>query len=171
MDTQILSKEDIYQYWDKSSDELPWLLIQHFSIPEFEGHTNEISGALVLALELFREKLKKRINISPSNWGIHSEHSWHYRIKDRNKFAQAIDVFPHCNLAYAFMTAIKTNLFNGIGVYPYWSWKNKHLSGGLHLDIRNTKDIKMWWVDQNNKYHYLKNWRDIYSLFTTLLES
>ena len=62
-------------------------------------------------------------------------------------------------------------IFGGIGIYPYWKWSDKKLVGGLHLDTRNTSDLKIWWQDQNNIYHYLKTWKDIYSLFTTLLES
>ncbi len=166
----MISSDVIEQAWDFSAKELQWNKIPHFTQEEFNGKIETYSGSIILSLSEYREVLKKRIVISPANWGKHSKKSWHYQIENRNKYVQAIDIFPRTDLAYAWLTAIKTGLFKGIGVYPYWSYSVKRLVGGLHLDTRKSDHIAMWWCDKNKKYHYFTTWKQVHSLFMLLLE-
>lgn len=166
----MFTKDVINQSWNTSSDELPWKFIRYFSKDEFDGHTSEISGAIVYALNEYRNRLNKRILISPANWGTHSKKSWHSRIPNRNDYAQAIDIFPNCKLSYAWICAIKTGFFRGIGIYPYWKYPEKNLFGGLHLDLRKSDHIAMWWANKNGEYNYFYSWSQIHRLFSDLLD-
>ena len=59
-----------------------------------------------------------------------------------------MDIFPTGSLLYAFHIAKAIKGFGGIGVYPFWGWKDKKLQGGLHLDIREYDKIKsLWWYN------------------------
>lgn len=166
----MLNKEVLKLAWNSSSDALSWNLINHFKKHEFKEHTKEISGALVLSINEYRKQLRKAVYISPANWGEHSKYSWHYVLKERNDYAQALDIFPKCKLSYAWLAAIKSNLFNGIGIYPHWKDSTKKIDGGLHLDIRKFHRIVMWWCDINGKYHYFTNWKQVHTLFSVLLD-
>ncbi len=164
----MISADVIQNVWEDPASELPWRLIPHFYPYEFAGHIDEISGAIVLALEAFREDLKHPVYVSPATWGTHSKKSWHYGLKGRNKYAQALDVFPKCDLRLAWMRALKCGFFSGIGVYPFWKFQSRDIKGGLHLDLRRSARTAMWWQDKKGKYRYLNSTSEIVKFLTVM---
>ena len=133
-----------------------WSEIDHFRPPEFAGHLDELSAAVIVALDKYRDLLGFPVYVSPGNWGAHAARSYHYRIPGRNDSAWAIDIFPACDLLFAWLTAVKCTFWGGIGCYPFWTWRNKGLQGGLHLDIRRQDPGRvMWWRDQARRMLYL----------------
>lgn len=133
-----------------------WSDVDHFRPSEFAGHLDELAAAVIIALDLYRKLVGFPVQISPATWGNHSSRSYHYRLSGRNEFVWAIDVFPECDLLYAWMIAVRCSFWGGIGCYPFWEWKNKKLRGGLHLDIRRQDPYRaIWWRDRNGRMSYL----------------
>lgn len=146
-----------------------WSDIDHFRPAEFSGHLDEMSAAVILALDCYRQALGHPLYVSLANWGGHSARSFHYQVPGRNEFAWAIDVFPDCDLVYAWLVAVKCSFWGGIGCYPFWAWGDKDLHGGLHLDIRRQDPCRsMWWHNKADRMLYLANGQDVRGLLSIL---
>lgn len=149
-----------------------WSEIDHFRPVEFAGHLDELAAAVIVALDLYRKLLGFPVHISPATWGQHSPRSYHYQVPGRNDFAWAIDVFPACDLLYAWMIAARCSFWGGIGCYPFWEWKNKNLRGGLHLDIRRQDPYRvMWWRDQAGRMSYLQRLENVWEWTSEVMVS
>ncbi len=148
---------------DQSAESINWDHIEHFTRSEFGSHIPELSASLIYALDSYREFLGSRVVISPATWGSHSSRSWHKAIQGRNKYVLAIDVFVE-ELSTAWILALGCGLFTGVGVYPNWTYRERGLKGGLHLDLRSTTPVFWWNLD--GEYHYFGKWSDPQSLFS-----
>ena len=123
---------------------IDWKRVRHFSPNENWGDPNKIVPELVYRLDAFREYLGKKIHIN-CGWDTkgHTPHSQHYigRAVDISFFSHTVDLFSLYLAAERFG-------FNGIGLYPDWSYP------GLHLDVRilNPNAPKRRWmrIDRNN---------------------
>lgn len=151
---------------------LNWNRVQHFKASENWGKAELVDPVLIYSLDTFRSKLGYPIHISPAKGAVvakrgHATKSYHYPIQGV-RLCQAADVFPDCPLSFAFITALKSNLFTGVGVYPYWCWEEKELIGGLHLDIRGGTEKTIWWRGKNGEYHYFNNISKTKKLFSIL---
>ncbi len=141
---------------------------KHFSLNENWGIIDKVHSTLIQRLIFFRDMLGAPVHISPRKGAVyatkgHSNESYHYIIQDRNEFAMAADVFPDCDLMTAWMCALHSGFF-GVGVYPFWTWKDKSLIGGLHLDIREQDYITGWWQDDLEMYHTFNKPQDFEAL-------
>ena len=146
-----------------------WSDVDHFRPSEFAGHLDELSAAVIVALDKYRDLLGFPVYVSPGNWGAHAAQSYHYRVPGRNDFAWAVDVFPACDLLFAWLTAVKCSFWGGIGCYPFWTWNGKGLRGGLHLDIRRQDPCRvMWWRDQAGRMSYLHRPEEARALLAAL---
>jgi hypothetical protein len=135
--------------------------ITHFSYEELEAHylskgypkefaaeqIELIDEALIICLDLVREKIKMPIIINSITDGVHSSKSWHYKGK-------AIDWHPvkkgkaSINYNRVFQACIDAG-FLGVGWYPYWN------RPGFHTDLRS---VAAFWVrDQEGKYKGIIN--------------
>ena len=153
------------------ASQLDWDDIAHFTKDEWQGHLAETSALLVTALDLYRTALDAPVYISPANWGTHGETSYHIPTeKHGNKYCWAVDIFPDCDLAWAYHIAMRCKCFGAVGVYPSWLWQDKNLAGGLHLDIRHYATMKtVWWRDEQNKYNYLRKYVDLANMELEML--
>lgn len=153
-----------------------WNEIKHFTPSENWGNLSLVDPQLIPALDDYRVDLGKPVHLSPVEGAVvaisgHSNQSYHYPVVDAGKIirpGQAADIFPACDLAYAWMTALR-HPFGGIGVYPYWKYSEKEITGGLHLDLRRNRKRALWWRDEQGDYHYLKDQGDIKNLFEILI--
>lgn len=143
-----------------------WVLSENWGKPDM------VDTELIFLTCEYRVALDKSLHISPVEGAVyakegHSEKSWHKIIKDRNSLAMAMDVFPNCDIAYAWLTALRFP-FGGIGVYPFYKYPAKRIQGMLHLDIRPTHKKILWWRDEDGLYKYLKDAQDIKNLFKVI---
>jgi hypothetical protein len=76
--------------------------------------------------------------------------SMHYAVC---RYSKAIDVFPDCDIFEAFIVAVRSGLFYGIGVYF-----DTHINGEykpmLHLDLRPS--LLMWYKYDSSPDFYSK---------------
>lgn len=160
----------------QSASSLDWRQINYFSLSDNWGDLGLISKQLILNLDDFRGFLGARLYISPVKGAVqaksgHSPNSMHYAIEAGGKvirYCQAADVFPECELGYAFFQAIKCHYWGGVGIYPFQEWPKKGLRGGLHLDIRPDEYKKIWICDKDKKNHYLNNIKTIEYFLETM---
>jgi len=152
--------------------ELNWHRINHFNSKENWGDVKLVDPILIYSLDIFRKQLSSSVYLSPVEGAVvaktgHSKKSYHYPIQGV-RLCLAADIFPNCPLIHAFITAMKSNLFTGIGIYPFWEWKEKKLYGGLHLDIRGGKEKILWWRNEKGHYHYFTDIQNTKRLFKIL---
>jgi len=135
--------------------------VKHYTIKENWGNIDKVHPLLILALDRLRDTFGHRIYISPVEGAIyakntgHSERSWHYVIPGRNEYAMAADIFPEKNVFNAWILAIKSKDFGGVGIYPYAVWPAKGLQGMLHVDVRPYIYKELWWQDFAKGYHFI----------------
>lgn len=155
---------------------IEWEKIKHFTPEENWGNLSLVDPQLVYGVDNYRAGLGKPVHLSPVEGAVvamggHSEQSYHYPIVIEGKIirpGQAADIFPGCDLAYAWLTALRHYIFGGIGVYPYWKYADKGITGGLHLDLRSGRRRALWWQDEQGEYYYLRDPDDIHRLFKIL---
>jgi len=139
---------------------------QFWTISENWGNLSLVDPKLIYLTHDYRLYLNKALNISPVEGAVyavngHHDQSWHKIIKGRNSLAMAMDVFPSCDIAFAWITALRFP-FGGIGIYPYAQYGK--LKGMLHLDIRPTVTKVLWYRDEAFKYHYLHDPDEVFDL-------
>jgi len=121
-----------------------------------------VTPVLLRALDEFRYELGARIIFSPLRGSLyarsgHAKDSYHYK-------GMAADLmFPDTPLLEAFFAATRFMDFGGIGVYPYWA-----PDPGLHVDVRPARMRAYWWRDQEGRYIWLHQAKEIRHLFTIL---
>lgn len=156
-----------------------WKRVSHFSPTENWGDIDQVSSLLVYSLDEYRKLIRNKVYLSPRKGAVfaktgHRCSSLHYPVTDVRPCIAA-DVFPDCELSVAWMFALKSTVFNGVGIYPYWRWtKHPELYGGLHLDLgdpceSDNEKRRLWWVDENRKYYYLNTFEEIRRLFNILI--
>jgi hypothetical protein len=150
---------------------------KYFTVNENWGDIDKVDPGLIIELEHYRSYLNFPIHISPVPGAVyaesgHEDESWHKIITGRNRYAMAADVFPECNLLYAWFTTLRFG-FNGIGVYPYAAYPAKKLVGMLHLDMRHLTAEKsyrtLWYQDVDKEYVYLHSHLEVRKLVSVLL--
>ena len=105
-----------------------WSKIKYFDANENWGDASKIDQSLLVGLDELRFKLGSPIIISSGTDGRHQVGSFHYDGK-------AVDVVaPNSHIFNFFVTATRVKAFDGIGVYPEWSYRGIRC-GGLHLDV------------------------------------
>lgn len=151
---------------------IDWSDIRYFSRDEWCGHVEETAALLIYSLDLYRHTLGFPVYISPANWGQHSKNSYHNLLPARNGLCWAVDIFPKCELGWAYHIAIRSKVFGGVGVYPFWQYTSKELIGGLHLDIRKYQmNNVVWYYDGpigQGEYKYIHTVKQ-YLAFISLL--
>ena len=157
------------QYRHSGADGIPWSEIKHFHQGEWGGHLAETSALLVYALDEYRQDLGAPVYISPANWGKHGETSYHYPSQRTQGKIWAVDIFPDCDLSWAYHIAVRSKAFGAVGVYPEWEWHDEMLTGGLHLDIRHYSTLKKIWYKVDGKYRYIHNNQDLSDMEVLML--
>src|SRR5690554_5791004 len=116
------------------ASDLDWSKVNNFKPSEFpEGVLDKLDASIICKLDAFREVLKCAVNPSPVASGFiregGSETSRHYAV---NRLSDAVDVFPSCDVFYAFVVAVQFG-FTGIGIYfdTYYKGNPRPM---LHLD-------------------------------------
>lgn len=115
-----------------------------------ENPDDHADPRLIEHLDLFREILGSPVHPSPAIGALArfdklAAGSRHYA---RDKKSQAIDVFCEGSIQLAFMTAITSGLFFGVGIYFDTYYRNRP-QVMMHLDIRPPKNGKptIWYRD------------------------
>ena len=102
-----------------------WNKVTHFTETENWGDWRKIDAFLIYALDALREMVGRPIIIHNAYATTgHSPNSQHYQGKAADIHIKGLSVLDQ------YIAAEKINLFNGIGVYPFWN------TPGLHLDVR-----------------------------------
>ena len=148
----------------------------YWTLNENWGNPDLVDPDLVFISCEYRRVLNHRLHISPVKGAVyseggHSNKSWHRIIPGRNDLAKAMDVFPECDLAFAWVTALRFP-FNGIGVYPFAEYSKKRIKGMLHIDTRSIEfgqpGRELWWRDEDGEYHWLREQDDVWELLGIL---
>ncbi|MEW6712369.1 MAG: hypothetical protein AB1403_21300 [Candidatus Riflebacteria bacterium] len=116
--------------------------VKFFKPSEKWGDLSKIDQLLVYCLDRTRMQgnCPFSIHCAYESSG-HSEDSYHYK-------GQAVDGhFVGMHLLNQLLVAERTNLWRGIGLYPFWN------NPGLHLDVRGGQPLR-WIRDQAGIYHY-----------------
>lgn len=134
------------------------------------GNLSLVDPKLIYLTHDFRLYLNKPLIISPVKGAVyadngHHDQSWHKLIKGRNSLTMAMDVFPKCDIAFAWLNALRFP-FGGVGVYPFARFGK--LKGMLHLDIRPTSNKVLWFRDERMQYHYLHDPDEVFDLLGVL---
>ena len=123
--------------------------IRHFKESEFPaGELGLADPRIIQALDEFRHRLGKPIEPSPVKGALarpdgEAKGSRHYA---HNRLSDAVDVFPQCNIADAWLLAVTSGLFGGVGFYL--DTKPGPL---LHLDLR---EERLMWARIRGSYIY-----------------
>lgn len=147
----------------------------YWSLNENWGNPGLVDPNLIYTSCEYRKVLNHRLHISPIEGAVYSEgghadKSWHRIIPGRNNLSKAMDVFPECDLAFAWITALRFP-FGGVGVYPFAEYPAKRIKGMLHLDMRpydRYLERALWWRDDDGKYHWLREQDDVWELLGIL---
>ena len=103
-----------------------WSKVKHFNKNENWGDWKKVDPWLIYCLDALREIANRPIIIHCAYAeNGHSDNSQHYKGKAADIHIKGLNVVDQ------YLIAEKSNLFNGIGVYPFWN------NPGLHIDIRN----------------------------------
>lgn len=134
---------------------------RYFNLKENWGNSDKVHPVLIEMTDEFRGKLGCLLHISPVKGAVyaentgHAEDSWHYIIPGRNSLAMAMDVFPETDdVISAWLLAVKMG-FGGIGYYPFAEWRDRGLSGMLHIDVRHLIQPgpqALWWRGGGGAY-------------------
>ena len=144
-----------------------WNLMQFFTPEQFE-HPDKIDGRLVSTLDEFRRIIGCPIIVrKPSgDWRPRPENprtnSMHYQ-------GWAVDVYiPGLNVIDQWIEAERSQLFNGIGLYPRGFPTGQYPgSPGLHLDIRSGSSGR--WIGRADGTQLEEKFRSI-SIYGILLD-
>jgi len=126
--------------------------VNHFTSKEFRGW--KMSLRLIVMLDLFRERLKKKVNVSKNKDAIGrmgegtSQHF--FEMFDE---VRAIDVIPEGmtkDNAEEYIKIAEECGFTGVGIYPHWAQ-----GPGLHLDVRDAFLAKWGAVYQDDVQVYV----------------
>ena len=144
----------------------------YYNEDENWGDLDRVHPVLIDRAIHFRKIIDCPVYLSPVEGAVfaesgHSSKSWHKPLKNRNDLGMAMDVFPKCDLHTAWLVALQSG-FTGVGVYPYWTWADKQLWGGLHLDIRPQYYITGWWKDDMGNYNFLSDVKNYEALIQEL---
>ena len=148
--------------------------IRHFKPSEFSEWIGYGHPKLFCSLDEFRRILGCRIFPSPAP-GALARFDWsdrksqHFCDYQGPRLSKAVDVFPDCQIEHAFIMAMCSQLFGGVGVY-FDTFYNGKKWPMLHLDIRDIEDVTLiWFRHQHNDYRYPqychKDMRLLISLF------
>ena len=144
---------------------IDWTLIKHFKSSEFSENPDlHAESRLIETLDAFRDIVDKPIYPSPVEGALArfagSEESRHYAIGRRS---DAVDVFVDCDIREAWMTAFRSKLWGGIGVYFDTHFQDKPWCM-LHLDLREGTTV--YWYRANHAYgHPMTTHNDLLRLF------
>ena len=118
----------------KQGTSLVWSLLRFFTPFENWGDASRIDFLLLKKLDDFRAYIKEPIWVLCGTQGTHVVDSFHYK-------GQAVDIcFPTmARKLFDYYLAVERFSFNGVGVYPFWQYKNSMI-GGLHLDVRDLQN-------------------------------
>jgi len=102
-----------------------WTKIKHFKSTENWGDADKVNPYLVMCLDDLREAVNRPIHIHCAyDTKGHAANSFHY-------IGKAADIhIEGLSLVDAYLAVEKLGIFNGIGLYPFWT------NPGLHLDLR-----------------------------------
>lgn len=124
-----------------------------------------VDADLIRALDRFRSALGHGVSPSPVTAGWvregGSEGSQHYTGPIRvdvdghsqvTRLSAAGDVFPHCDIRQAFLTALGMPEFGGIGVYLDTNGPKGTPQPMMHLDLRQGR--RQIWMRYEGRYIY-----------------
>ena len=122
--------------------------------PEWIGYGHP---KLFYSLDEYRALLGCRIYPSPAPGALarfdwNDRKSQHYAEKEGLALSKAVDVFPDCSIQIAFLQALTSQLWGGVGVY-FDTEYNGESWPMLHLDIRNPGAFTAIWF-RINKHDY-----------------
>ena len=145
-----------------------WKTIRHFSAVEFPDNPDEnASPKLIKTLDTWREQLAFRVDPSPVPGGLArfegDRESRHYAV---GRQSDAVDVFPSCHIRYAWLSAVRSKLWGGIGVYFDTQFEGRS-QPMLHLDLRPGPTV-FWYRINHNYGNPLMDGGDLQRLFGLL---
>jgi|GEM_PF-892902 len=107
-----------------------WKRVRHFSPKERWGNWRKVDRNLVFLIDAFREFVGKPVVLHNAyDTAGHTDGSYHYR-------GMALDAHVEgMTLMDMFFALTRFDEFNGVGLYPFWTWDGK-LCPGFHGDIR-----------------------------------
>lgn len=147
---------------EKQAQEIEWESLPYLSPQEFsENPDKRAQPDIIYSLHDYRSILGRAFYPSPTPGALarlreEDKGSRHYAGKGR--LSDAVDGFPAGNAANAFLVAITSQLFGGIGLYL-----DTHYDGRewpmLHLDLRplgtdHAQETALIWIRQDGEYHY-----------------
>lgn len=142
-----------------------WKTIKHFSPDEFSEDPDEHAAPeLITALDQWRNFLSFRVDPSPASGALArfsgDKESRHYAV-DRQ--SDAVDVFAECHIRNAWLSAFRSKLWGGIGVYFDTQFEGKP-HPMLHLDMRPGPTV-IWYRVSQSYGHPLLYSADMQKLF------
>jgi hypothetical protein len=139
---------------------IDWDRIQYFAKDNFpEDPDKHADPDLLYKLDAFRTNWGYRIYPSPAPGAlarINDPDSQHYS-DGKGRLSRAVDVFPDCPGGVAFLAALASNLWEGIGLYLDTHFRNQPWDM-LHLDLRSRPDqLALYWIRRQGEYIYPQN--------------
>lgn len=150
-----------------------WNEYEHFSKDGDEWSEDPdryASGLLLKSVDNYRHLLGFPVHPSPVAGALArfdddedaSRTSQHYVGGTRNRRipikrrSTALDVFTTANICEAFMVALSSKLFGGVGVYFDTKYRNKRWCM-LHLDLRIADSTAVWFRHEGKYYYPMKS--------------
>ena len=164
-----------------------WSLVEHFS-KEGDAWSEDpdlyASESLVRSVDRYRGLLGSPVSPSPSTGALArfdddkgvSKTSEHYVGGTRDgkkeivRRSNALDIFCTTNIRSAYMTALTSRLFGGIGVYFDTYYKSRPWCM-LHIDLRNVNNTVVWYRQKGKYYYPMRSYADMQRFFQLLYDA
>ena len=166
---------------------IDWNDIKHFSKDGdawSEDPDQYASAELIKSLDAYRDVLGFSVHPSPVEGALArfdddegvSPTSQHYvggmrnRTSVTGKQSRAIDVFTTANVRTAYLAALTSRLFGGIGVYFDTRYRNRPWCM-LHVDLRNVNSTVVWYRQKGEYYYPMRSYADMQRFFQLLYDA
>jgi len=136
---------------------IDWSIVQNFN-PRTDAFSEDpdkhADPNLIYEIDNYRSMLGKPVYVSPVPGALArfegSTQSQHYAV---GRKSTAIDGIPTGDIKHAWLLAVSSGIFGGVGLYPHTRFKNKPWPM-LHLDIRRSTTTTIWVREKDGGYTY-----------------
>lgn len=138
-----------------------------FSINDNWGDINKVSIDLVKCLIQIEKTLNKKIYISNEENSVYDPN----KNNVYHNLGIAADIFVDCNPIEFLIKTISIKEIGAIGFNFNKSFKKFNLNCSYHIDIRNTQNKKIWFIDKNENFYDLKTSKDYEKFLDCIYEN
>ena len=136
-----------------------WKKVRYFSPEENFGRPFWMCSSLIFGIDKLRDFIGKPIIVTCG---------WEKRDMGYHPLGKAVDLIcPFLHPVDFFLAASRFDIFNGLGLYSWWSYEGRKV-GGIHVDVRPKErrfDFDARWFSPKRKVYIQLSWNVIRAHF------